>query len=113
MKDINIEDLTFAYSNKIEVLHHISLVVESGESVGLIGANGAGKSTLLKLLVGLAEGYQGSIALGGLRVEKKIWPGYGQKPDMCFRIRKASCFYPPSMRMLLLAPEITDLQRKR
>ena len=50
MKDINIEDLTFAYSNKIEVLHHISLVVESGESVGLIGANGAGKSTLLKLL---------------------------------------------------------------
>ena len=43
MKDINIEDLTFAYSNKIEVLHHISLAVESGESVGLIGANGAGK----------------------------------------------------------------------
>ncbi len=71
MKDINIEDLTFAYSNKIEVLHHISLAVESGESVGLIGANGAGKSTLLKLLVGLAEGYQGSIDLGGLRVEKK------------------------------------------
>ena len=71
MKDINIEDLTFAYSNKIEVLHHISLAVESGESVGLIGANGAGKSTLLKLLVGLAEGYQGCIAVGGLRVEKK------------------------------------------
>ena len=92
MKDINIEDLTFAYSNKIEVLHHISLVVESGESVGLIGANGAGKSTLLKLLVGLAEGYQGSIALGGLRVEKKNLARIRAKAGYVFQDSESQLF---------------------
>lgn len=92
MKDINIEDLTFAYSNKIEVLHHISLAVESGESVGLIGANGAGKSTLLKLLVGLAEGYQGSIALGGLRVEKKNLARIRAKAGYVFQDSESQLF---------------------
>ena len=92
MKDINIEDLTFAYSNKIEVLHHISLVVESGESVGVIGANGAGKSTLLKLLVGLAEGYQGSIALGGLRVEKKNLARIRAKAGYVFQDSESQLF---------------------
>ncbi len=92
MKDINIEDLTFAYSNKIEVLHHISLAVESGESVGLIGANGAGKSTLLKLLVGLAEGYQGSIDLGGLRVEKKNLARIRAKAGYVFQDSESQLF---------------------
>ena len=92
MKDINIEDLTFAYRNKIEVLHHISLAVESGESVGLIGANGAGKSTLLKLLVGLAEGYQGSIALGGLRVEKKNLARIRAKAGYVFQDSESQLF---------------------
>jgi cobalt/nickel transport system ATP-binding protein len=92
VKDINIEDLTFAYSNKIEVLHHISLAVESGESVGLIGANGAGKSTLLKLLVGLAEGYQGSIALGGLRVEKKNLARIRAKAGYVFQDSESQLF---------------------
>ena len=92
MKDINIEDLTFAYSNKIEVLHHISLVVESGESVGVIGANGAGKSTLLKLLVGLAEGYQGSIDLGGLRVEKKNLARIRAKAGYVFQDSESQLF---------------------
>ncbi len=71
LNDIKIEKLFFAYSNGITVLHDISFRVERGETIGLVGANGAGKSTLLKLLVGLADGYQGSIRYDGLLVEKK------------------------------------------
>lgn len=71
MKDIDIENLTFAYNNGIAVLHDIGFFTERGEAVGLIGANGAGKSTLLKLIVGLADGYQGKINIGGLAVQKK------------------------------------------
>lgn len=92
MKDIKIEDLTFAYSNQIEVLHHISLAVDKGESVGLIGANGAGKSTLLKLLVGLAEGYRGNIILGGLPVEKKNLARIRAKAGYVFQDSESQLF---------------------
>ncbi len=92
MNDIKTEDLTFAYSNKIEVLHHISFTVDKGESVGLIGANGAGKSTLLKLLVGLAEGYQGSLTLGGLDVEKKNLAQIRAKAGYVFQDSESQLF---------------------
>lgn len=68
---IEIENLNFAYGNGIRVLHNISAAVNKGEAVGMIGANGAGKSTLLKLLVGLADGYEGSIRFDKFMVEKK------------------------------------------
>lgn len=46
-------------------LRHISLTVESGESLAVIGANGAGKSTLLKTLAGIIVPDEGSIEVRG------------------------------------------------
>ncbi len=54
MSIIEIEDLTFTYRGSQEpALKHISLTVEPGEFVGLIGPTGAGKSTLCWALVGV------------------------------------------------------------
>ena len=66
MAVIEIENLSFAYRNHPPVLQNLSLRMD--ETVGLIGANGAGKSTLLKLLVGLEQGYTGSIRVHGREV---------------------------------------------
>jgi branched-chain amino acid transport system ATP-binding protein len=53
------------YYGQIHALKDVSLTVDKGEIVTLIGANGAGKSTLLKTTSGLLRPHQGSIRLNG------------------------------------------------
>jgi branched-chain amino acid transport system ATP-binding protein len=53
------------YYGQIHALKGVSLTVDKGEIVTLIGANGAGKSTLLKTMSGLLRLRQGSIRLDG------------------------------------------------
>ncbi len=50
---------------KFWAIRHISLTVESGESLAVIGANGAGKSTLLKTLAGIINPDEGKIEVRG------------------------------------------------
>src|SRR4249919_444682 len=59
-----IEGLRAAYG-EIEVLHGISLVVEKGQVVALLGANGAGKSTTIKAIMGLVQPSAGRVLLDG------------------------------------------------
>lgn len=49
----------------VAVLEGIDLTVRRGESLGVIGENGAGKSTLLKVLTGVLNATEGSVALNG------------------------------------------------
>ncbi len=57
-----VEDLRVAYG-EIEVLHGVSLAVEKGQIVALLGANGAGKSTAIKAIMGLVKPASGRIRL--------------------------------------------------
>lgn len=61
---LKIDDLIVSYG-KVEALKGISLEVEEGKIVTLIGANGAGKSTTLKSIVGLVKPQKGSITYNG------------------------------------------------
>jgi ABC-2 type transport system ATP-binding protein len=51
------------------VLNDVSLTVNAGELVGLLGGNGAGKTTLLQVLATLSCGDSGSVTIGGVSVE--------------------------------------------
>jgi len=64
MAMIEIRHLNKAYSNK-PVLTDLSLAIDSGRIVGLLGPNGCGKSTLLKMMAGLISDYQGEILING------------------------------------------------
>jgi len=55
---------------KVQALADVSLSVEDGEFVAIVGASGCGKSTLLRLILGLDTDYQGEIRLDGLRVRR-------------------------------------------
>ena len=54
---------------KIQALWDISMHVEDGEIVALVGANGAGKTTLLRTMMGLIEPTSGMIKFNGQRIE--------------------------------------------
>jgi branched-chain amino acid transport system ATP-binding protein len=82
---LEIDDLTLLYG-RIEALHGISLTVEEGEIVALIGANGAGKTTTMRAISGLRPIAKGSIRFAGqditrLRADKRVILGIGQSPE--------------------------------
>ena len=67
---LKIKDIDVFYGN-IQALHGVSLEVNEGEIVTLIGANGAGKSTLLKTISGLLKPKKGSIEYIGSNIDGK------------------------------------------
>jgi len=67
---LKVEDINVYYGN-IQALKGVSLEVNEGEIVTLIGANGAGKSTLLKTLSGLLKPKKGSIHYLGKPISGK------------------------------------------
>jgi branched-chain amino acid transport system ATP-binding protein len=67
---LKINDINVYYGN-IHALKGVSLDIQEGEIVTLIGANGAGKSTLLKTVSGLLKPKQGDIIFGGKSIVGK------------------------------------------
>ncbi|WHZ03093.1 ABC transporter ATP-binding protein [Neobacillus sp. YX16] len=68
---LKIEDINVFYGN-IHALKGVSLDINEGEIVTLIGANGAGKSTLLKTISGLLKPKNGSILFEGQSISGKV-----------------------------------------
>ncbi len=60
-------DVSFRYpGTEKDVLEHLNIKIDAGESVALVGLNGAGKTTFLKLLTRLYDPTQGKILLDGI-----------------------------------------------
>ena len=68
--DVDVEDVTFAYGDKTDVLHHVTLHIPAGETVALVGPSGGGKSTLCQLLPRFYDVDSGSISIDGHDVRK-------------------------------------------
>ncbi|OJH41305.1 ABC transporter ATP-binding protein [Cystobacter ferrugineus] len=67
---IELRDVSFRYPGKEAwALRHLSLRLEPGEKLALVGENGAGKSTLVKLLLRLYEPTEGDIFYGGVNLK--------------------------------------------
>ncbi|MDR3598857.1 ABC-F family ATP-binding cassette domain-containing protein [Clostridium sp.] len=69
MNIITLENISKSYSDKV-LLNNISLGINDGDKIGLIGINGAGKSTFLKVVGGREEFFEGNITKGkNVRIE--------------------------------------------
>ncbi|MFT5274023.1 MAG: ATP-binding cassette subfamily B protein [Saprospiraceae bacterium] len=60
---IRFEQVSYSYPGRAEVLSELSLDIQSGETVAIVGENGAGKSTLVHLLMRLIEADKGRILI--------------------------------------------------
>lgn len=58
---LRLENINFSYDNKYQVLKNISLNIEEGDMVSIVGSNGAGKSTLSKVIAGFQKQNSGKI----------------------------------------------------
>ena len=63
--DVRFENVSFAYSEELPVLHNISLHARPGQTVALVGHTGAGKSTIVHLLTRFYEFDSGDIVIDG------------------------------------------------
>jgi len=68
---LKIEHLTKVYSNGKKAVNDLSLMVESGDIYGFIGANGAGKTTTIKSIVGIHDFDKGEIYICGHSIRKE------------------------------------------
>ncbi len=86
MRIIETEHLSYAYeSGGAPALSDVSIAVEEGTYVALIGHNGSGKSTLAKLLAGLLTGYEGKISLFGTELTGKTLYGLRSRIGLVFQ----------------------------
>ena len=63
MNRLNLEHIGKTYGTK-DLFHDVTLGIDSGERIGLIGVNGTGKSTLLKIVAGIVESDEGQVICG-------------------------------------------------
>jgi branched-chain amino acid transport system ATP-binding protein len=82
---LELTDLVVAYG-RIEALHGVSIEVDAGEVVALIGANGAGKTTTMRAISGLRAVQRGRILLEGrditrMRADQRVRQGISLAPE--------------------------------
>jgi ATP-binding cassette subfamily B protein len=64
--EVDVDRVTFAYGTNDPVLHDVSLHIDDGERLALVGPTGAGKSTLAKLIARFYDPVDGSVEVGGV-----------------------------------------------
>jgi ATP-binding cassette subfamily C protein len=67
---VQLENVHFRYGRGEPVLNGVSLTINAGERVALVGASGGGKSTLVQVLLGLYQPLEGEIRFDGVPVQR-------------------------------------------
>ncbi|MBE9053758.1 ATP-binding cassette domain-containing protein, partial [Nostocales cyanobacterium LEGE 11386] len=68
--EVHLDNITFAYNGRTNVLKNLSLHIPPGANIGIVGATGSGKSTLVKLLLRFYEVQGGQILIDGIDIRE-------------------------------------------
>ena len=93
---LEVRDIKYSYNNDYQALKGVSLKIEKGEMVALLGKNGAGKSTLFLHLNGIYEPDEGKVFIDGeeLKYDKKSLLKFRQKVGIVFQNPDDQIFAP-------------------
>lgn len=67
---VELEDISFSYDGKTDVLKHISLTVPAGQTIAFVGPSGGGKTTLANVISRFFDPQQGTVRIGGVDVKE-------------------------------------------
>lgn len=81
---LQLNNISVVYSDVIQVLKGVSLVVRKGQIVSLLGSNGAGKTTTLKAISGLLKPENGKVTEGSILFENR--PIHNSSPETITRL---------------------------
>ena len=82
---IEFQDVTFVHQNGVRALDGVSLRVESGETMAIVGENGAGKTTLVKHVTGLLKPASGNVYVDGRNTRETSTAQLSRKVGVAFQ----------------------------
>ncbi len=96
IKMLEVQNLKYSYNNDYQALKGVSLKIDEGEMIALLGKNGAGKSTLFLHLNGIYEPDEGKVFIDGeeLKYDKKSLLKFRQKVGIVFQNPDDQIFAP-------------------
>ena len=75
---LSIENVSYSYRNKKQILKNINLEIKKGEKIGLIGTTGSGKTTLINLIMGLLKPIKGEIKIN----DESLYSSYNSQKNI-------------------------------
>ena len=108
---VELRDVTFSYPDGHRALDGLSLRIAAGERVAVLGPNGAGKSTLCLHLNGILTPQRGSVAIGGLPVERAHLPEIRRRVGLVFQDPDDQLFMPTVAADVAFGPANLGLSR--
>ena len=100
---ICLENVCVEYNKTFKALQNITMTINDGEAVGLIGANGAGKTTLMSVIMGLV-GFEGSITVDNISLEKKNYDVIRRKIGIVIQNSDNQMFMPTVYDDIMFGP---------
>jgi energy-coupling factor transport system ATP-binding protein len=82
---IEFREVTFIHQNGVKALDDVSLKIEGGQTVAIVGENGAGKTTLVKHITGLLMPTSGSVVVDGEETKSRSTAQLSRKTGVAFQ----------------------------
>jgi len=82
---IEFQDVTYVHQNGVRALDGVSLKIEPGETVAIVGENGAGKTTLVKHVTGLLKPATGNVLVDGQNTRETSTAQLSRKVGVAFQ----------------------------
>lgn len=101
---VYVKDLLFSYSQHEPILQELSLTINLGERVALLGSTGTGKSTFMEILLGLKESRSGEIWIQGIPLEKNTLSQIRRQVGFCFQNPDDQLFMPTILEDITFGP---------
>ncbi|MEM4217311.1 MAG: ABC transporter ATP-binding protein [Candidatus Methanomethylicaceae archaeon] len=109
---IEFVEVSYTYPNGNEALRNVSLAINRGESVAIMGENGAGKTTMAKLMLGLLRPTTGKVLIDGIDTRKTTTARIARKIGYIFQNPLYQLFSDTVEKEVGLGPRASGMDEK-